>query len=348
MKGESKVKRTETIIVEPKPEHDIKVSILMPAKISTEEQKRYFFEAIQSVVDQGYTNWELIIIDDHSESRLNGVKRKFNRYPNIVWYAAEKTGVGNAKNQAARLAMGRLLLPLDADDKLWEPDTLESMVAHWKSNPGVVYADLHMFGRDVDRIWICKEWNCNGLIQDVFMWNTSLFSKEHFDAVGGYDVDLDFFEDWDLWVKFVEHDICGYHLNRVLLGYRQRPDSRMAILRQNADGYNAALSKMRIKHVNFFEGRLRSMCCEQPQGPRAPRGIQEQTPPQLVGDRVLIIYTGNMGASFFVEGKTSHIKYNVPGRGEYLNTVPDGTPGVDPRDVSELLARHNGLDFKLA
>ena len=90
------------------------------------------------------------------------------------------------------------------------------------------------------------------------------------------------------------------------------------------------------------------MCCGQPQGPQAPRGIQEPTALTLSGDRVLVVYTGNMGASFFVEGKTSHIKYNVPGRGEYLGTVPDGTPGVDPRDANELLARHNGLDFKLA
>lgn len=107
-----------------------KVSIIMP----TYNRAHLIMETIQSIMDQTYTSWELIIMDDGSEDNTEDLiaQLKDNR---IQFIKAGRTGLlSKIKNAAIRQAQAELIAFLDSDD-LWEKTKLEKQVAVMKEYP---------------------------------------------------------------------------------------------------------------------------------------------------------------------------------------------------------------------
>jgi len=120
------------------------VSVSMPAF----NAERYIGEAIESILSQTYTNFELIIIDDGSTDQTREI---INRYhdPRIVKiFSDQNRGLIATRNQIAQLARGKYLALLDADDRAF-PNRLELQVNfleqgiadlcgadHWTLNQG--------------------------------------------------------------------------------------------------------------------------------------------------------------------------------------------------------------------
>lgn len=105
------------------------VSVIMPAyNIS-----QYIAASINSVLDQTFDEWELIIINDGSTDNTEDIARSFaSRDQRIVYHKQSNKGVAASRNEGLRLAKGELIAFLDADD-LWHPMFLEEMVAKQKS-----------------------------------------------------------------------------------------------------------------------------------------------------------------------------------------------------------------------
>jgi glycosyltransferase involved in cell wall biosynthesis len=301
--------------------------------------------ALDSALGQTYPDVEVVVINDASPQRLTWAKRR-HKQGNIIWTKLpdEKHGVSAARNHGAFVATGQLLYPLDHDDWL-EPEACKWMVEAWQNHGGVIYSDLMLFGQDSQKVWKCEDFGCNAMIKDVLMWNSSLFSKEDLLKVGGWNEGLQFLDDWDLNLRFIEHDICGHHVSKPLAWYRQRPTSRMARLKTDPNAYAEAYARLRAAHVDFFNGRSKSMCCGGGTPTPPPQsGPQGRVRAQPSGDRVLIKYVGTRRGGFFATGQGTGVRYHVPGSGEYLTTI-DGTSGVDPKDASGLLALNRGQDF---
>ena len=99
------------------------VSIIMPS-YNTEE---YISDSIQSVIDQTYRNWELIIVDDCSTDRTEEKILQF-RDERIKYFKNEKnSGAAISRNRALREAKGKWIAFLDSDD-LWVPEKLEKQI----------------------------------------------------------------------------------------------------------------------------------------------------------------------------------------------------------------------------
>lgn len=99
------------------------VSIIMPSYNTA----RYIFETIQSVINQTYQNWELIIVDDCSTDNTDIVVEKI-KDPRIKYIKNEKNlGAAVSRNRALREARGRWVAFLDSDD-LWKSEKLEKQV----------------------------------------------------------------------------------------------------------------------------------------------------------------------------------------------------------------------------
>ncbi|MBQ0057387.1 MAG: glycosyltransferase family 2 protein [Bacteroidales bacterium] len=98
------------------------VSIITP----TYNCGRFIGETIQSVVNQTYTDWEMIIVDDCSTDETRQVVEQWmRREPRIRYYINEKNlGAACTRNRALREAKGRWVAFLDSDD-LWLPEKLE-------------------------------------------------------------------------------------------------------------------------------------------------------------------------------------------------------------------------------
>jgi len=90
-------------------------------------------EAVQSVINQSYTNWELILIDDGSNEETSGVAKLFSQnHPGKILYLQhpnhENKGVTASRNLGIRHSKGEFIAFLDSDD-YWMPGKLENQVS---------------------------------------------------------------------------------------------------------------------------------------------------------------------------------------------------------------------------
>ena len=100
------------------------VSIIMPSW----NTERFIAKSIQSVIDQTYINWELIIVDDCSTDNTDEVVKPFLDDARIKYFKNEKnSGAALTRNKAMRAASGEWIAFLDSDD-LWVPKKLEHQI----------------------------------------------------------------------------------------------------------------------------------------------------------------------------------------------------------------------------
>jgi hypothetical protein len=96
--------------------------------------EKYLEQTIQSVINQSYEYLEYIIIDGGSTDRTLEVIAKYNDYIDY-WISEPDTGIYNAMNKGTKLATGSHVLHLNADDLLFQPQSLEFLhIAHYEDN----------------------------------------------------------------------------------------------------------------------------------------------------------------------------------------------------------------------
>lgn len=119
------------------------VSIIMPAY----NAGRFIGQAIQSIVNQTYRNWELLIIDDASTDQTQSVVRQFED-ARIHYHRVQHIGSpAGVRNAGLKLAQGELIAFLDADD-LYFPETLDKLSRPLLHNPDLT--SVYGFAFDID------------------------------------------------------------------------------------------------------------------------------------------------------------------------------------------------------
>lgn len=114
------------------------VSIVLP----TYNRADLIVETIQSVIDQSYSQWELIIIDDGSSDDSKDRIARFND-ERIQYHFIEHTGIlGKVRNEGMRLAKGNYIAFLDSDD-IWLPHKLEFQLSLLKKYPQASFVFGH-------------------------------------------------------------------------------------------------------------------------------------------------------------------------------------------------------------
>lgn len=108
-----------------------KVSVIIPVY----KVEKYIAAAVQSVLKQSYSNFELLIVDDGSPDSSVEICQQFTD-PRVVIIRQENRGVSAARNTGIRHARGEYIAFLDADD-LWTPEKLEKHVKHLESLPHI-------------------------------------------------------------------------------------------------------------------------------------------------------------------------------------------------------------------
>ncbi|WP_207432383.1 glycosyltransferase family A protein [Sabulibacter ruber] len=111
------------------------VSIIMPAY----NAGSYIFQSIQSVVNQTYLNWELIIVDDGSTDNTAEVISQINDV-RIKYFRQSNQGVASARNKALTLISGDFFCFLDADD-VYPKNSLLCRLQVFKANSEVSFVD---------------------------------------------------------------------------------------------------------------------------------------------------------------------------------------------------------------
>ena len=120
------------------------------------------------------------------------------------------------------MASTEYILPLDADDKI-APSYVEKAVKILEENPniGIVYSRARIFGTK-NKEWKLAEFSREKILYSNCIFASAMFRKSDFEKIGGYKEYMkDGWEDWDLWLSFIEAGFDVYKIDEVLLFYRK-------------------------------------------------------------------------------------------------------------------------------
>jgi len=188
------------------------VSVVIP----TFNREHYIGRALESVLNQTYTDYEIIIVDDGSTDRTEEIIRRYQETSGNIRYihTTENKGAPAARNRGIREARGTYIAFQDSDD-VWMPEKLEKqlkVLAESSSAVGLVYAGFWFVKGDTREYiprpsYKKKEGNiANELLKGSFIGTpTILIKKECFDKAGLFDESLPQLQDWELMIRVSGH-----------------------------------------------------------------------------------------------------------------------------------------------
>lgn len=215
-----------------------KVSIVMPAY----NAERYITEAIQSVIAQTFTDWELIVIDDASQDNTAEIVQKLLIQDTRILFLQnlQNSGVATTRNRGLDIATGEYIAFLDSDD-FWESNKLQRQLdllrqtsadlcftAYALANEKGQTALIHKVPRSVSYRDLLKE---NVVGCSTVLVRRGMLTKFRFET--NY-----FHEDYVLWLQLLKNGCTTVGLNDVLAHYRTGGRS--------SDKINAAKSRWNI------------------------------------------------------------------------------------------------------
>ena len=204
------------------------VSIVVPCY----SQAQYLDDSLQSILEQTYSNWECIIVNDGSPDNTEELARKWETKDSRFRYLyKENGGVSSARNLGIAKAKGIYILTLDADDK-YGNTFLEKAVALLVHSPetGIVSSWGRYFTADTQLH--AFQSNAKSVIDFLFYngANTGgslLFRKACWEQAGGYDENPgNGYEDWEFYLRVCALGWKVHIIEEVLFSYRQHTVSR--------------------------------------------------------------------------------------------------------------------------
>ena len=210
------------------------VSIIVPCY----NQAQFLDEALQSVLDQTYTNWECIIVNDGSPDNTEEVAQKWEaKDARFLYLKKENGGLSSARNLGLEKAKGDLIQFLDSDDCIDKTKlalSLEQFKTTEDKDVKIVISNFRMF---VDDLNLSTEAYCNldkvhfNLENILYQWEEVFSIPIH---CGLFDVSLfqsfkfpehiKAKEDWVMWVSLFKTDCKVIFIDKPLAFYRRNPE----------------------------------------------------------------------------------------------------------------------------
>jgi len=201
------------------------VSIITPAY----NVAKLIGPTIESVQEQLYENWEMIIVDDGSTDNTAGVVQGYADKDKRVKYVHQNNaGQSAARNRAIEEAKGEYLAFLDADD-FFLPPKLEEQVKYLEENTdcGVSYCKIHhFFNEEPDKFYYFNLPHPSGnIFSELLKGNfinplTVVLRKSVIDKWGGFEPTFRRLDEQYLWLKLSYHGVKFCYLDQVLGHYR--------------------------------------------------------------------------------------------------------------------------------
>ncbi len=188
--------------------------------------ERFVVQTIDSVLEQTYPHWEMLVVDDGSKDNSPALVEKYaQRDPRIKLIRQPNGGSASARNNALRHAQGRYICFLDADD-LWEPFFLEKQLQFLQEkDAGIVYASYRRInerGEEILRPFIVPvKVNYKGLLKTCSIsCLTALFDKTRTGDVFFNEALKSMRDDFAFWLSLLKKVDYAYGNPEVLASYR--------------------------------------------------------------------------------------------------------------------------------
>lgn len=175
--------------------------------------------AIESVLRQTYTDWEILILDDNSKDNTEEIVKKYLSDSRIRYIKNEHNlGIAKNRNKGLSLSTGKYIAVLDSDDLWIDNKKLEKQIDFIENNP-----EYHLVGtnfniinsenvvlKTVRNLTKNDDIKNKMLIKNNFCHSSVLFNRLTALNAKGYDEQLDLAEDYDLYLKIgIKHKICN-------------------------------------------------------------------------------------------------------------------------------------------
>jgi glycosyltransferase involved in cell wall biosynthesis len=205
------------------------VSIIVPCY----NHAQFLDEALQSVLNQTYSHWECIIVNDGSPDNTKEVAELWCKKDNRFQYLEKQNGgLSSARNAGISKSKGEYILPLDADDILHE-SFLSNLVPELNQDSALAIVSCYskFFFKQKDNI--IHELKPVGTTYHALLFEnsliaTSLYRKKCWEEVGGYDENMkNGFEDWEFWVAITKSGWTYKVVEEFLFYYRKQKQSML-------------------------------------------------------------------------------------------------------------------------
>jgi glycosyltransferase involved in cell wall biosynthesis len=258
------------------------VSVVMPVYNEAE----YVEQAIQSILRQTHTDFELVIIDNGSSDASPDILGRI-RDPRVrVFRNPHNLGSAAASNRAVRESRAELIARMDADD-IALPHRLERQLAAFAASPDLALVGgqvRHFEGRrPLLRCFAPRARTAGGIawqsmFASPFFHSTVMFTRASFDAAGGYDERMQRSSDFALFSKIqMQHAVAN--LPDVLVGFRHLP--RKLLHDAEYDSLVRSVIDRNTEHVlaiHSSDDRLRRLAKEWPEFALMLRGARTALP----------------------------------------------------------------------
>jgi len=198
------------------------ISVVMPLY----NCEKYLEESINSVLEQTYQNWELILVDDCSKDNSGSIAVTYEKKDKrVTYYKLEKnSGAAVARNFGIQKANGKILSFLDSDD-LWKADKLEKEYHFMKQNDAsIVFAAYDLIdeaGNALNKIvHVPKKINYKEHLYNHIIWTSTIMID--IGKLGKFEMPkLRAGQDVATWLLLLKKCDYAYGFDEVLASYRQ-------------------------------------------------------------------------------------------------------------------------------
>lgn len=237
------------------------VSVVMP----TYNCGRFIAQAVDSVIGQTVSDWELRIVDDCSTDNTQEVLRPYlEKYPNIHYFRlAENAGPAAARNEAMKQATGKYIAFLDADD-LWDSSKLKKQIAFMEKTGAAfsctAYRLMNEDGEDMHTVYVPPKKTtyrkCLRLSNPIGNL-TVMYNKE---SLGDFEVpSIKKRNDFALWLQILKKTPCCEGMVEVLGSYRVGRSDSVSSNKIGQMKYHWQLYRKIEKH-NVFRSLYELFC----------------------------------------------------------------------------------------
>ena len=202
------------------------ISILTPVHDPPAQMLK---EAVDSVIGQTYSNWELCLVDDGSrDPRVRAALAHYAQQPRVKLLVHERArGISGATNAALGMATGEFVALLDHDDTL-APEALRHVADRLASDPGLdmVYSDEDVVadGTVLER-HPKPGWSPEHMRALMYTCHLGIYRRSLAEQVGGFRSRFDGCQDYDFVLRLMERTDRISHVPQILYHWRAHPDS---------------------------------------------------------------------------------------------------------------------------
>ena len=237
-------------------ENEYSISVVIPLY----NKEKAIVKTIDSVLNQTYSNFELIIVDDGSkDNSLQVVQSIEDSRLRIIH--KENGGVSSARNRGIREAKGDYIALLDGDD-LWEPTFLEEQIRliHDFPNAGMWGVNTAFIKHGKKQKWEQGMGDgFRGYVEnyfgtthnDLYCSSSVVIRKEVFAVAGYFDERISSSEDLDMWFRIILHYQVVFY-DKVLVYYNQDAENRVA--------YDTDVRFPLTKDIKFYFDKFLPYC----------------------------------------------------------------------------------------